>query len=263
LTIAPDGSSAAVSEPLAAIDLSDVSVKYTIPTDRVVSFKEYIVRRISGKLQFHDLWALKGLSLRIGAGEAFGIVGQNGAGKSTLLKVIARVLRPTSGRIIVRGRVAPLLELGAGFHPDLSGRENVYLNGTLLGYPQPAIEEHFDEVIAFSELGEFVHLPIRNYSTGMVARLGFAVATMFRPDVLILDEVLAVGDSRFQEKCLKRISEFQAQGTTVLLVSHSLQAVADFCQQCVWIEHGELRACGPTHDVLDHYSQALNLYTPS
>jgi ABC-2 type transport system ATP-binding protein/lipopolysaccharide transport system ATP-binding protein len=259
LTIGRNGVPCSEVAGLPAIEMSGISVRYTITSDRIRSFKEYIIRRATGRLQFRELWALRDVDLSIGIGETFGVVGQNGAGKSTLLKIVSRVMRPSAGRVVVRGRVAPLLELGAGFHPDLTGRENVFLNGMLLGYPRAAVEENFDRVIDFAELRDFVHLPIRNYSSGMVARLGFAVATMLRPDILILDEVLAVGDSRFQEKCLDRIGSFRAQGSTILLVSHNLHAIAGHTTRSMWMDHGELKAIGPTEEVLERYRRAEGL----
>jgi len=177
-------------------------------------------------------------------GEIFGIIGLNGAGKSTLLKVISRVLKPTLGRVWVRGRVAPLLELGAGFHPELTGRENVFLNGLLLGYAQAEITSHFEEILDFADLSGFIDAPLRTYSTGMVARLGFSVATMKQPDILIVDEVLSVGDEQFQRKCHNRLTQFQENGTTILLVSHSTDLIAKLCNRAAWLEHGHLRMVG-------------------
>lgn len=241
----------------AAIELSGIQVRFSMPTERIVSFKEYVLKRISGKLEHRELWALRSLNLTVQPGEFVGVVGRNGAGKSTLLKVISRVLTPTAGRVVVRGQVAPLLELGAGFHFDLTGRENVFLNAALFGYSRRVVQEHLGEVIAFSELEEFIDLPIRNYSSGMLARLGFAVATMFRPDILLIDEVLAVGDVGFQEKCLARIHDFCARGTAILLVSHQLESIADHCRRTLWIERGNLTAEGPPDEVLPRYAEGF------
>ena len=244
------------SEP--AVELSEVGVQFRVPTERIVSFKEYILRRITSRLDYRDFWALNSVSFAVGRGEMFGIIGRNGAGKSTLLKVVSRVLTPTRGRIVVRGRVAPLLGLGAGFHPDLTGEENFFMNAAILGYPRSRIGNRLQEVVEFSELEGFIHAPVRTYSSGMEARLGFAVATLFRPDILVLDEVLAVGDAGFQEKCLARIENFLAQGTTILFVSHSLGTVREYCRRVAWLEQGQVAALGPPDEVLDLYEQAVH-----
>lgn len=240
-----------------SVQLADVSVLFRIPTQRIGSFKEYVLQRLARRIHYRDLWALRGVSLDILPGESFGIVGRNGAGKSTLLKVICRVLRPTGGRVVIRGRVAPLLELGAGFHPDLTGRENVVMNATILGHSRAAILEAMDEIIGFSELEGFIDAPIRTFSSGMTARLGFAVATQFRPEVLVLDEVLAVGDVGFQEKCLARIHGFREQGTTILLVSHSLDTIDSHCDRAVWLDQGRIAALGIPSEVLPQYADAM------
>lgn len=241
----------------AAITLTDISVRFDIPTERIVSFKEYVLRRLMGAIERRELWALRDIDLQVRSGEVVGIVGRNGAGKSTLLKVVSRVLQPTSGRVVLRGTVAPLLELGAGFHFDLTGRENVFLNAALLGHSRRTVEERLCEVIDFSELADFIDVPIRNYSSGMLARLGFAVATMFRPDVLLVDEVLAVGDAAFQEKCLGRIRDFRSRGTTILLVSHQTAEIAEHCDRTLWLEQGQAAAFGDTAKVVDRYCTAL------
>jgi len=237
----------------AAVSLDDISVRYRVAAERFGTFKEYLIRRLRGQVSHHEFLALHGVTLSIGRGEAFGIIGRNGAGKSTLLKLVARVLRPSSGRLIVRGYVAPLLELGAGFHPELTGRENVFLNGTLLGHSQREIAGRFEEVAAFADIGDFIEAPLRTYSTGMVARLGFAVATAWVPDILILDEVLAVGDEPFQRKCFERLRHFRDSGATVVLVSHNTAQVRDSCVRAAWLERGELRALGPTAEVAAAY----------
>jgi ABC-2 type transport system ATP-binding protein len=241
-----------------SIQLERVGVRFRLPEEKIPSLKEYLVHLLTRGVRYRHLWAVDQIDLVVRPGETFGIVGRNGAGKSTLLKVIARVLRPTTGRVVVRGRVAPLLELGAGFHLDLTGEENIYLNGTLLGYGSKEIDVRLHEVIEFAELEDFVHLPIRKYSTGMVARLGFSVATMYRPDVLILDEVLAVGDIRFQRKCLERIDSFRALGTTVLLVSHSLETIEQHCEHVAWLDSGRVQAVGPAAEVLQQYKDRLD-----
>jgi len=241
----------------AVIRLEGVSVCYRTPQERIGTLKEYLIRRLQGRVRFHEVWALQDVHLDIYQGEAFGIVGRNGAGKSTLLKVIARVLRPTTGRVWVRGRVAPLLELGGGFHPELTGRENVFLNGTLLGRTRQEIEERLDWIVDFAELEDFIDTPLRTYSTGMIARLGFAVATAWEPDILIVDEVLAVGDEVFQRKCRDRIAEFQRHGTTILMVSHSTSTVEALCHRAVWLDHGRVQAIGPVREVTAAYRQAM------
>jgi len=239
------------------VELTGISVRFVVPTERIISFKEYVVRRVRREIQHREFWALKDVDLNILAGETLGLVGRNGAGKSTLLKVMSRVLRPSFGRVIIRGRAAPLLELGPGFHSDLTGRENVFLNATLCGYAKSLIREHLPAIIDFSELEGFIDMPVRNYSTGMLARLGFAVATQFRPDLLILDEILAVGDTGFQLKCLDRIKKFSAAGTAILLVSHELETVAEHCNRVAWLEHGRLVDVGPPGRILEPYRESV------
>jgi len=242
----------------AAISLRDVSVQYRVPTEQIGTLKEHAIRLLQGRrVEYRAFWALKGLDLDVRRGESLGIIGRNGAGKSTLLKVIARVLRPTRGRVRVRGNVAPLIELGAGFHGELTGRENVYLNGAMLGFSQAQMKERFDRIVEFAELGSFIDAALRSYSSGMVMRLGFAVATEVNPDILITDEVLAVGDESFQEKCLARMAEFRAKGTTILFVSHGLSAVRAICDRAVWIEQGQLKRIGVVEDVIDAYRTHL------
>lgn len=235
------------------IELADVSVRYRLPRERIVSFKEFAIRTLQRRVQYDDFWALSGVSMDVKRGEIFGVVGRNGAGKSTLLKVISRVLKPTRGRVRLRGRIAPLLELGAGFHPELTGRENVFLNGLLLGYARSEIEERFQEILEFAEITEFIDAPLRTYSTGMVARLGFAVATMEQPDILIVDEVLSVGDQHFQRKCQDRIRGFQNNRTTILLVSHSMEMISGLCRRAAWLEKGRLRMIGEAREVVGGY----------
>ncbi len=227
-------------------------MRFQLPVERVTSFKEYCIRRLTGGLTTRDLWALRDLDLTVFSGESVAIVGRNGAGKSTLLRVIARALSPTTGRVVVRGQVVPLLGLGAGFQADLSGRENIFVNATLLGHSRAATAERVDEIVEFAELQDFIHLPLRQFSDGMIARLGFAIGTMIRPDVLVLDEVLAVGDERFQERCGERIKGFCERGTTVLLVSHSPAAVAG-CERAVWLDQGVLASDGEPSEVLAQY----------
>lgn len=239
-----------------AIQLDNVSVRYRAPNERVSTFKEYMIRRLQGRIRHLYFWALRDISLSIHQGEVFGIIGNNGAGKSTLLKVIARVLRPTQGRVRVRGRVAPLLELGAGFHPELSGRENIILNGAMFGFTSAEMERKVDRIIDFSELQSFIDAPMRTYSSGMWARLGFAVATDVEPDILILDEVLAVGDESFQRKCIDRIKAFRDDGATILMVSHNTGMVEAMCQRAAWLDHGQAKCVGPVEEVAKAYRES-------
>lgn len=240
-----------------AIELEGVSVRYRLPHERIPSIKEYAIRRIRRGIVYDDFWALNRVSLRVGRGEAVGLVGANGSGKSTLLKVVARVLRPTLGRVRVAGRVAPLLELGTGFDYELTGRENVYLNGAMLGQSQRDLRARFDRIVEFAGLWNFIDAPLRTYSTGMVARLGFAIATDVRPEILIVDEVLSVGDAEFRQKSSDRIAAFRSAGATILLVSHSMETVAELCDQAVWLRAGQVQAAGPAAGVIDQYHASL------
>jgi ABC-type polysaccharide/polyol phosphate transport system ATPase subunit len=235
------------------IRLENASVYYRVPQERIGTFKEYMIRRIQGKVRHNTFMALKDVNLNVYQGEVFGLIGQNGAGKSTLLKLVARVLSPSEGRVQVKGRVAPLLEIGAGFHPELTGRENVYLNGAILGLSREELDERFDQIVDFAELWDFIDAPLRTYSTGMWARLGFAVATDSRPEILIVDEVLSVGDTAFQFKCSKRIESYRAQGTTIMLVSHSMDLVEKMCDRAAWLDHGQIVEMGNTKLVVDKY----------
>lgn len=241
----------------AVIQFEHVSVRYRVPHERLSGLKEYAIRSLQRRIQYQDFWALQDVSFTVQAGEVFGIIGRNGAGKSTLLKVIARVLKPVQGRVVVRGRVAPLLELGGGFHPELTGRENIALNMALLGFSRRETAAHFASIVEFAELGDFIDAPLRTYSTGMVARLGFSVATCFRPDILLVDEILSVGDSAFQEKCLARMEQFQRLGTTLVIVSHSLEAFEDLAAfsggQGLLLEKGRPRLLGSLQQVITEY----------
>jgi ABC-type polysaccharide/polyol phosphate transport system ATPase subunit len=239
------------------IRLEQVTVEYRAPSERIRTFKEYAIRLLQGGVKHEEFQALCEVSFDVRKGEVFGVIGHNGAGKSTLLKVISRVLKPTRGRVRVQGRVAPLLELGAGFHPELSGRENVFLNGTLLGFKRAEIEAMFNDIVDFADLWDFIDAPLRTYSTGMAMRLGFAVATAARPDVLIVDEVLAVGDENFQDKCAARMAEFRQSGTTVLLVTHDVGLALAICDRAAWLDHGKLGAIGPVGEVVEAYHGAM------
>lgn len=238
------------------ITLNRVGICYRMPRDKVQSIKEYLVALARGKLRYDSFFALSEISFSVGRGEVLGIVGSNGAGKSTLLKVIAGILVPTSGDLRVKGRVVPMLELGSGFDDDLTGRENIFLNGAILGYSEQFLRERFDEIVAFSGLYDFLDVPVRNYSSGMVMRLAFSIASMVEPDVLIVDEILAVGDSRFQEKSYARMLELMHRGTTVLLVSHDLGQIRRLCDRVLWLDGGRVRRIGNTQEVCDAYAKA-------
>ncbi len=242
-----------------AIEFLDVSKKFTLDYQRPRSWQAALVNalRRQPRLQPESFWALRGVSFQVRSGESLALIGANGSGKSTVLKLISRIITPTSGTINVQGRVAALLELGAGFHPDLTGRENIALNGSILGLSRAFIRRQIDEIIAFSELEQFIDMPVRNYSSGMAMRLGFSVATAFQPEVLLIDEVLAVGDQAFQDRCLRRINEIQESGATVIMVSHDLGTVQKLCTRAIWLDAGVVRADGPTDVVASRYLEAL------
>jgi ABC-type polysaccharide/polyol phosphate transport system ATPase subunit len=246
----------APADSLPSILVENVGVRYRAPSEHIRSLKEYTIRWLQGKIQHKEFWALRDVSFTIQPGETWGLIGHNGAGKSTLLKLIARVLRPTSGRVVVRGDVAPLLEFGAGFHPELTGRENIFLNGAMLGYSRKEMEEKFQRIVDFAELWEFIDAPIRNYSSGMVARLGFAVATDITPEILLIDEVLSVGDEAFQRKSGARMEEFRERGATIVLVSHNMNTIQDMCHKVAWLHHGHLQAVGEPEAVIAEYRKS-------
>jgi ABC-type polysaccharide/polyol phosphate transport system ATPase subunit len=238
------------------LKLEGVSVVYKVNRQRIKSLKEYAIRRIKREVVTEEFWALRNVSLELKKGEVFGLIGRNGAGKSTLLKTVARVLRPTTGRVWVKGYTAPLLEMGAGFHMELSGRENVYLYGTLLGFSREDMEAKFEGIVDFAELWEFIDSPLRTYSTGMVTRLAFSIATDIQPDILIVDEILGVGDEGFQTKSRRRMLDFCEQGTTVLLVTHSSALMVEMCERALWLDRGEAKMIGPARDVANAYHAA-------
>jgi lipopolysaccharide transport system ATP-binding protein len=243
--------------PKDVIRLEAASVRYRVPQERIGTFKEYIIRRVQGKLTHRTFWALNDVSFGVQRGEVFGLIGQNGAGKSTLLKLIARVLQPSKGRVLVAGKVAPLLEMGAGFHPELTGRENIYLNGAMLGNTRREMAKKFNQIVDFAELWDFIDAPIRTYSSGMWARLGFSVATDVDADVLIVDEVLSVGDDSFQRKSTERIEAFREKGVTILLVTHNMALVKKICQRAAWLDQGKLVDIGSVDVVVDRYLQSV------
>lgn len=237
------------------IEVNHVTMKFNLMEEKVDTLKEYIVKLMKGKLMYNEFVALNDVSFSIDKGEAFGLVGFNGAGKSTMLKVLAGVLKPTEGQVIVRGSIAPLIEVGAGFDPELTAMENVFLNGAILGHNKVFLQEHFDAIIDFAELRDFVNVPVKNFSSGMYSRLGFAIATEVRPDILIVDEVLSVGDYQFQQKCEDRISRMMRAGTTVILVSHEIHTVEKICNKVAWLEHGRLRDIGGAERICNEYQK--------
>ena len=240
-----------------ALALENVSVEYFLPNEKIATLKEYAIRFVQRKIHYNTFMALKNLSLSVQKGQIFGVLGRNGAGKSTLLKVISRVLEPTEGRVWIQGKVYPLLQLGAGFHPELTGIENIYLNASLLGHTREEVDQKLDSIADFAEIGDFIHAPLRTYSSGMMARLGFSVATAWIPDVLILDEILSVGDAAFVWKCSNRIEEFRNSGATILLVSHSIDMVKDMCQRAALLDHGQLIAIGDAIDIAEEYRKMI------
>ena len=235
------------------VDVQHVTMKFNLSTEKVDNLKEYFIRTIKRNLMYNEFTALDDVSFQVRKGEVFGLVGLNGSGKSTMLKLVSGIYKPTSGTIRVDGVLAPLIELGAGFDMNLTARENVYLTGSVMGYSKKFIQEKFDEIIDFAELRDFVDVPLKNYSSGMVARLGFAIATVIEPDILICDEILAVGDFQFQQKCEERINQMRAHGVTILFVSHSIEQVQRICHRALWLDHGHLKMIGPVDEVCPAY----------
>lgn len=237
------------------IIVEDVAMRFALSSEKIDSIKEYIIKSIKRQISIDEFWALKGVSFEVEQGDALGLIGLNGSGKSTMLKIIAGVLKPTRGKAHVFGTVAPLIELGAGFDFDLTARENVFLNGALLGYGRETLTENYEDIVEFSELRDFMDTPVKNFSSGMLSRLAFSIATIGIPDILIVDEALSVGDFRFQEKCLARIHHMMDEGTTVLFVSHSINQVKELCNKVVWLEKGSVRKFGPALEICDEYNQ--------
>ena len=237
------------------IRIRDAGVCYRLYREKVSTLKEAVVNRFRHLRSAETFWALRRVTLSIEPGESIALVGHNGSGKSTLLKTIAGVLMPTEGEVVVQGRISPMIELGAGFDPELSGRDNIYLNGALLGFSRKQMEGKFDRIVAFSELADFIDLPIKNYSSGMYARLGFAIAQDVEPDILIVDEVLAVGDERFQEKCKARIRDFRTAGITFCFVSHNYEAARELCPRAAVLHHGRLAFDGPIDEGWEKYRE--------
>lgn len=238
-----------------ALKVQNVGMKFRLSTEKVDSLKEYFIKKLSGKMKYDEFWALKDINFTLEKGDRLGILGLNGAGKSTLLKVIAGVLKPTTGTVEACGKIAPLLELGAGFDKQYTGAENIYLYGAVLGYSKKFVKERFDEIVDFSELRPFLNVPVKNYSSGMRSRLGFAIATQVQPEILILDEVLAVGDQKFHEKSEKKILEMMGEGVTVLFVSHAMDQVERICNKAILLEKGKIVAAGSVQEVKEIYEK--------
>lgn len=237
------------------IEVKDVSIQFHMANDRINTFKEFAIAAATRRLRYHTFQALSHVSFELERGDVLGIIGHNGAGKSTLLKVISGIMKPTSGTVHVYGNVVPMLELGSGFDYDLSGRENVFLNGAILGYNERFLHEKYREILEFSELGDFIEVPLRNYSSGMVMRLAFSIATVVNPEILIVDEILSVGDAAFQEKSRQRMMELMGGGTTVLFVSHAIGQIESMCNKVLWLEHGQTAGMGQTAEICRQYEQ--------
>ena len=240
-----------------AIEVNDLTIRFNLASEQISSIKEYVIKMAKKQLKFQEFFALKDVSFNIEKGDSVGLVGANGSGKSTLLKAISGIYPPYKGNIQVNGTIAPLIELGAGFDGQLTARENIYLNGALFGHDREYMGERFDEIIDFAELRDFVDVPVRNYSSGMAARLGFSIATIVKPDILICDEVLAVGDMKFQKKCEEKMAELMGDGTTLLFVSHSLDQVRKVCKHAIYLKNGELQMQGEVDEVCDYYRESL------
>jgi ABC-type polysaccharide/polyol phosphate transport system ATPase subunit len=238
-----------------AVEVRNVSMRFNLARERVDNLKEYIVRVLKGQaIAVDEFWALRDVSFNVQQGESFALIGANGSGKSTMLKIISGILTPTTGSVQVQGNIAPLIELGAGFDMELTGRENIFMNGAILGFSKREMQEKYAEIVDFSELGEFIEVPVKNYSSGMIARLGFSCATTVRPEILIVDEILGVGDHRFQEKCSKRMEDMMSSGTTVILVSHSEADVERICKKAAWLDKGHLMFVGDTQAGIAQYN---------
>ena len=235
------------------VSVNDVTVRFNMASERIDNLKEYFVRLVTKQLMFQEFLALQDVDLKVKKGEAWGLIGINGSGKSTLLKAISGIMKPYKGTITVRGNIAPLIELGAGFDANLTARENIFLNGAVLGHSKKEMQEHFEEIVDFAEIRKFLDSPIKNYSSGMKARLGFSVATMVKPDILIVDEVLSVGDYKFKQKCQKRMEEMLSSGTTLLFVSHSIDQVKELCDHALWLDHGKMVMSGEAGPICDAY----------
>ena len=247
-----------MDQKAAIIEVNGVTMRFNLAEEKTDSIKEYFVKLVTGKLHFNEFYALKNVSFEVKRGEAVALIGKNGSGKSTMLKILAGVLYPTQGTVTVNGSIAPMIELGAGFDMELTARENIYMNGAILGHNRAFMDQHFEEIVEFAELQKFLDVPLKNFSSGMIARLGFSIATIIKADILIVDEVLAVGDFRFREKCYRKIDELLDGGTTLLFVSHSAEQVRKLCPKAIWLDHGELMAFGDTEEVYGMYERAYH-----
>ncbi|MBQ2928160.1 MAG: ABC transporter ATP-binding protein [Oscillospiraceae bacterium] len=239
------------------VDVNHVTIRFNLASQRVDNLKEYVIKMMKKELMFQEFLAVKDVSFQVRAGEAWGLIGTNGSGKSTLLKAISGIMKPYKGSIAVNGSIAPLIELGAGFDPECTARENIFLNGCVLGHSRKFMEDHFDEIVDFAEIHNFLDSPVKNFSSGMRARLGFSIATMIRPQILIVDEVLSVGDYKFKQKCMKRMEQLLKNGTTLLYVSHNIDEVRRLCDHAIWIEKGVTRMQGDVNTVCDAYMQEM------
>lgn len=239
------------------IDVDHVTIRFNLSSQKVDNLKEYLVKLVKHELMFQEFLAVKDVSFQVRKGEAWGLIGINGSGKSTMLKAISGIMKPYKGTITVNGSVAPLIELGAGFDPECTARENIFLNGCVLGHSKKFMQEHFDEIVEFAEIRQFLDSPLKNYSSGMKARLGFSVATMVKPDILIVDEILSVGDYKFKQKCMKRMDELLSGGTTLLFVSHNVDEVWELCDHALWIDKGVARMQGEANAVCDAYMEEM------
>lgn len=242
-----------MAEQQIIVDVDHVTVRFNLANQKIDNLKEYFIKFLKKELMFQEFFAVKDVSFKIHRGEAWGLIGTNGSGKSTMLKAISGIIKPYMGKITVNGSVAPLIELGAGFDPECTARENIYLNGCVLGHSLKFMEEHFDEIVDFAEIHQFLDSPIKNYSSGMKARLGFSVATMVKPEILIVDEILSVGDYKFRKKCEKRMQELLGNGTTLLYVSHNIDEVMRLCDHVIWLDHGEARMIGEAKEICNAY----------
>ncbi|MBE6979309.1 MAG: ABC transporter ATP-binding protein [Ruminococcaceae bacterium] len=246
-----------MDEKRVMIDVDHVTIRFNLANQKVDNLKEYFIKLIKRELMFQEFLAVKDVSFQVRQGEAWGLIGTNGSGKSTMLKAISGILKPYKGTISVNGSVAPLIELGAGFDQEMTARENIFLNGCVLGHSEQFMREHFDEIVDFAEIRDFLDSPIKNYSSGMKARLGFSVATMVKPDILIVDEILSVGDYKFKQKCMKRMKELLSGGTTLLFVSHNIDEVKRLCDHAIWIHKGEAKMIGEAKTVCDTYMEEM------
>jgi len=246
-----------MSEKRIMVDVDHVTIRFNLANQKIDNLKEYFIKILKKELMFQEFLAVKDVSFQVREGEAWGLIGTNGSGKSTMLKAISGIMKPYKGKVTIHGSVAPLIELGAGFDMECTARENIYLNGCVLGHSLKFMEEHFDEIVEFAEIQKFLDSPIKNYSSGMKARLGFSIATMVKPDILIVDEVLAVGDYKFRQKCEKRMKELLEGGTTLLYVSHNIEEVKRLCDHAIWIDHGETRMIGDVKTVCDAYMSEM------